>query len=124
MSQPSDDQGQARPSGLRNPEASVRGVAAAALATEGLMLLLTLVPLRVLGAGSAGNLAFVATLAVISFALAGMARRRWVWWVGSLVPVAVIAAGFFVHPAIGVVGVIFGLVWLYVLSVRKKVLGR
>jgi hypothetical protein len=112
-----------RASGLRNPEAAVRGVGAAALAAEGVALLLAIVPLRVIDAGGNAGTAIVVALAVLSFALAGLLRRRWAWWAGGALPVVLIACGFAVHLILGVLGVLFGLVWLYVLRVRATVLG-
>ncbi len=112
------------PSGLRNPAAAVRGVAAAALGGQGLMLLLAIVPLRVVGAGGNAGTAVVVALAVSSLILAGLTRHRWAWWAGGLLPLVLIACGFLVHLSLGVLGVLFGLVWLYVLRVRATVLGR
>jgi Protein of unknown function (DUF4233) len=112
------------PSGLRNPGASVRGAGAAALAAEGLALLLGIVPLRVIGASGTGGTVAIAALALVSFALAGLLRHRWAWWAASAVPLAIIACGFLVHLALSAVGVLFGLLWLYVLRVRVTVLGR
>lgn len=113
-----------QPSGLRNPAASVRGMGAAALGAEGLILLLAIVPLRVIGASGTAGTAVIAALAVVSFALAGLLRHRWAWWAGGAVPLAMIACGFVVHLALAAVGVLFGLLWLYVLRVRATVLGR
>ncbi|HEY7222206.1 MAG TPA: DUF4233 domain-containing protein [Micromonosporaceae bacterium] len=113
-----------RPSGLRNPTAAVRGLGAAALAAQGVVLLLAVVPLRVLGHGGNGASAVVAALAVASLALAGLTRHRWAWWAGAAVPLALMACGFLVHVSLGVLGVLFGLVWLYVWRVRSTVLGR
>jgi hypothetical protein len=113
-----------RPSGLRNPEAAVRGVGAAALVAEGVGLLLAVVPLRVLGAGGNTGTALVASLAVLCFAVAGLLRHRWAWWAGGAVSLAAIGLGFVVHLSLTVLGVLFGLVWLYVLRVRATVLGR
>jgi hypothetical protein len=116
--------GEQRPSGLRNPAAAVRGVGAGALAAEGLVLLLALVPLRVLGATDGWGTAAVALLAVVSFTLAGLLRRTWAWWAGSALQLVVIGSGFLLHGALIAVGVLCGLVWLYVLRVRASVLGR
>jgi hypothetical protein len=113
-----------RPSGLRNPAASVRGVGAAALGAEGLILLLAIVPLRVIGASGTAGTVVIAVLAVVSFALAGLLRHRWAWWAGSAVPLAMIAAGFLIHLSVAALGVLFGLLWLYVLRVRATVLSR
>ena len=113
-----------RPSGLRNPAAAVRGVGAAALATQAVVLLLAIVPLRVMGAGGNAGTVVVSALAVVSLVLAGLLRHRWTWWLAIVLPVALVVAGFLVHGSLGVLGVIFGLVWAYVLRVRSTVLGR
>lgn len=111
-------------SGLRNPPAAVRGIGAAALAVEGLVLLLAIVPLRVLGnaRGTTGTVVIV-TLAVACFVLAGMMRRSWVWIAGTALQVVLFVTGFFVHLALSVAGIVFGLTWWYVLHVRRTVLG-
>ncbi len=111
-------------SGLRNPGAAVRGVGAAALAAEGLVLLLAIVPLRVLGATGTGGTLVVVILAVASFALAGLLRPGWPWIAGSVLQVVLIGSGFVVHSSLAVVGVLFGLVWVYVLRVRRSVIGH
>jgi Protein of unknown function (DUF4233) len=118
---PDPDQPQ---SGLRNPGAAVRGVGAATLAAEGLVLLLAIVPLRVLGASGTGGTLIVVILAMVSFALAGLLRRGWAWIGGSVLQVVVFGTGFLVHGSLAVLGVVFGLVWLYVLRVRRTVLGN
>jgi hypothetical protein len=112
------------PSGLRNPTAAVRGVGAGTLAAEGLVLLLAIIPLRVLNASAGGGTVVVVALAVASFALAGLLRHRWAWYAGSALQVVLFACGFLVHASLAVLGVLFGLVWLYVLRVRWSVLGH
>ena len=116
--------GPGKPSGLRNPVASVRAVGAATLGAEGLMLLLAIVPLRVIAEarGIAGTL-FVVALALFCFGLAGLLRRRWAWWAGTLLQVVLIVGGSFVHGSLVVLGVLFGLVWVYALRIRRTVLG-
>lgn len=111
-------------SGLRNPTAAVRGVGAAALGTEALVMLLGVAPLAKLGgAGSAAAIGLLLGLAVAALALAGMLRRGWAWWAGSGVPVALLAGGW-LHWSLGLLGVLFGLLWAYILHVRRSVLGR
>jgi Protein of unknown function (DUF4233) len=113
-----------KPSGLRNPAASVRAVGAATLSAEGLVLLLAIVPLRVIAdARSTAGTLFVVVLAVLSFGLAGLLRRRWAWYGGTVLQAVLIAGGYFVHGSLVVLGVLFGLVWLYALHVRRTVLG-
>jgi Protein of unknown function (DUF4233) len=111
-------------SGLRNPGAAVRGVGAATLAAEGLVLLLAIIPLRVLGATGTGGTFTLLGLAVVSFSLAGLLRRGWAWIGGSVLQVVALGLGFVLHGSLVVLGVLFGLVWLYVLRVRKTVLGN
>jgi Protein of unknown function (DUF4233) len=113
-----------RPSGLRNPAGSVRAVGAATLGAEGLVLLLAIVPLRVIAdARSTAGTLYVVGLAVFCFALAGLLRRPWAWWAGSVLQAVLIVGGYFVHGSLVVLGVLFGLVWLYALHVRRTVLG-
>ena len=111
-------------SGLRNPPAAVRGVGAAALGAEGLVLLLGIQPMRVLGVHLTGvAIGVIVTLAIVCFILAGLLRRPWAWYVASALQVLVFACGFVFHTSLAVLGVLFGLLWIYVLYVRRSVLG-
>ena len=112
-----------RRSGLRNPAAAVRGVGATALGSEGLVMLLAIVPLKVIGARLTGlAVTTVAVLAVVCFALAGLLRHAWAWYAAAAVPVLLVGAGIAFHPSLAAVGILFGLVWAYVLWVRRRVL--
>jgi hypothetical protein len=114
---------QPRRSGLKNPAGAVRGVGATALASEGLVMLLAIVPLRVLGVHLTGlAVATVVALAVVCFGLAGLLRHDWAWYAGAVPPVVLVAAGIAFHPSLAALGVVFGLVWTYVLWVRRSVL--
>ena len=86
-------------------------------------MLLAIVPLHVLGVRNAGlAIGCVAGLAVLCILLAGLLRFAWAWWGGIVVQVLLIACGYF-HIALTVAGVLFLLLWFYVLSVRRTVLG-
>ncbi|GIF78338.1 DUF4233 domain-containing protein [Asanoa siamensis] len=112
-----------RRSGLKNPAGAVRGMGAAALGLQGVILLLAIQPIRVLGEGSHTGAAWAAVvLAVVCFVLCGMMRRSWVWSAGTVVQAALLLGGF-LHWALFALGVIFGLVWVYVLYVRRSILG-
>src|SRR5262249_12547948 len=112
-----------RPSGLRNPQAAVRGVGAGALCVEALVLLLAVVPLHVLGVRHARwAVGAVGSLAGMWWLLAGVLCYAVAWTLGIVVQVLLIACGFF-HIALTIAGVLFLLLWLYVLSVRRTVLG-
>lgn len=111
-------------SGLRNPPAAVRGVGAAALGVEALVLLLAIAPLVKLGGSDKGvAVGLVLALVVVAGVLAGLLRYPWAWWAGTVVPVALLAGGF-LQWSLAVLGVVFGLLWGYVLHVRRTVLGH
>lgn len=108
-----------RPSGLRDPGAAVRGVGAAALATMAVVQVLAVVPLVKVGV-AAPALWLVGGLAAVAVVLAGVLRRRWAWWAAVVVPVGLLAGGL-LHAALAVLGLLFGLLWGYVLYVRRSV---
>jgi hypothetical protein len=111
------------PSGLRDPVRAVRGVGAAALVIEAIVLLLAIVPLLKLGVRhSAATVTAILTLVALCLLLTGALRYRWAWWAGTAVQVLLFACGL-LHVALGVLGLVFGAVWTYVLSVRRSVLG-
>ena len=113
-----------RPSGLRNPNAAVRGVGAGALVIETVVLLMAIVPLAKLSGRHSGAAVGAAVgLAVLCAVLAGLLRHRWAWYAGIVLQVALFACGL-LHIALAVLGLVFGLVWAYVLNVRRTVLGR
>ncbi|MEV7226769.1 MULTISPECIES: DUF4233 domain-containing protein [Polymorphospora] len=112
-----------RPSGLRDPVRAVRGLGAGTLVIETVVLLLAIQPIRVLGGNLSGSaIAVVVGLAVAAVVLAGMMRRPWAWHGGTALQVLLLFAGF-LHWSLGVLGLVFGLVWLYVLHVRRTILG-
>ena len=109
-------------SGLRNPPAAVRGAGAGALGAMALVQLMAIVPLVRLGAPGA-VVAVVVVLAVVAIVLCGLLRRGWAWYAAYVIPAALLAAGL-TQGALAVLGVLFGLMWTYVLYVRHTVLGR
>ncbi len=114
--------GPGRPSGLRNPVAAVRGVGAGALGAQALVLLLAIAPLAKLGGAYCGvAIGLVTALALAAVLLIGQLRHRWAWWVAAGVPAALFAGGW-LYRSLGVLGVLFGLLWWYVLHVRQTVL--
>lgn len=111
-----------KPSGLRNPSRAMRGLGSATLAMEALVLLLAIQPLRMIQPEITGpQLIAVLSGAAVAILLTGLLRKRWGWWLGSALQVALVGCGI-LHWTIGIVGVVFGLVWLYVLHVRRNVL--
>jgi len=112
-----------KPSGLRNPRSAVRGVGAGALVLEAIVLLLALAPMHVLHVRSSGlAIGCLAGLAALCVLLAGALRSSWAWWAGFVPQLALIACGWF-HVALTVLGVVFLLLWTYVMYTRRSVLG-
>jgi hypothetical protein len=108
-------------SGLRDPAASVRGVGGGALAIQALVLLLAIAPLARLGGTRRGPaIVVLVALAVLAVVLAGLLRRPWAWHAAFAVPAGLIAAGW-LHWSLAVLGVLYGLLWAYVLHVRRSV---
>jgi hypothetical protein len=99
-------------SGLRDPARAARSLGAMALSFEALALLLAIVPLRMILDDATVAITAVLILTVACIVLAGMTKRPWVWKAGALVQLALIAC-WPLHWALGVAGIVFGLVWAY-----------
>jgi hypothetical protein len=109
-------------SGLRNPVAAARGLGAGALILETLVLLLAIQPIRILGGDLTGAaIGVILGAAVACVVLAGLLRRDWAWYAAAVLQGLLILGGF-LHWALASVGLLFGLVWLYVLNVRRTIL--
>ena len=112
-----------RRSGLRNPEAAVRGLGSGTLVLEAIILLLAIQPIRIMGGDLSGwGIGAVVALAVLAIALAGSMRRPWAWQAGAALQVLLLASGL-VHWSLAALGLIFGATWAYAMSVRRKILG-
>jgi hypothetical protein len=115
--------GATQPSGLRNPEAAVRGLGAGALALEAIVLLLAIQPIRILGGDLSGwGIGAVVVLALACAVIAGSMKRRWAWPAGTVLQVLLLAAGL-LHWSLAVLGLIFGAAWAYATYVRRTILG-
>jgi hypothetical protein len=112
-----------RPSGLRNPDRAVRGLGAGTLVLEALVLLLAIQPMRALGGGLTGaTIAVIVGLAVVAVLLSGLLRRAWAWHLATGLQGLLMLAGF-LHWSLAALGIMFALVWAYVLHVRRSILG-
>jgi hypothetical protein len=111
-----------KPSGLKNPARAVRALGAMALSMEAIVLLLAIQPIRMLQGHLTGlQLGVLIGAAVTAIVLAGLMSRPAVWWLGLALQVLLIVAGL-LSWVIAAVGIIFGLVWLYAMNVRRHVL--
>jgi hypothetical protein len=100
----------------------VRGAGAGGLAAMALIQLMAIVPLYRLTA-SFTLVTLVVVLAVVAIVLCGLLRHGWAWYAAYVVP-AVLLVGGLLHGALAVLGVLFALLWTYILHVRRTVLGR
>jgi hypothetical protein len=129
MTEPPDTDDETRPeqsapdphrSGLKDPRRATAALGAIILGLESLVLLLTIVPLRMLQVDHLGaTIGLMLLLTLSCIVLAGMMRRPWAWYGGSAIQLVLLVCGL-IHWAIAGVGLIFGLTWLYALSVRRK----
>jgi hypothetical protein len=111
-----------RPSGLRNPQAAVRGLGAGTLGLEAIVLLLAIQPLRLFAGHFSGfGVGVVIGLAVFCVLLAGVMKRPWAWHAGTAVQVLLLLSGL-LHWSLAVLGLIFGAAWGYATYVRARIL--
>jgi hypothetical protein len=109
-------------SGLRNPAGAARGLGAGTLILETIVLLLAIQPMRMLGGDLSGaTIGVIVGAAVACVVLAGLLRRDWAWYAVAVLQGLLMLAGL-LHWALAGVGLLFGLVWLYVLNVRRTIL--
>jgi hypothetical protein len=99
------------------------GAAAAVLMIEGIAVLF--VPRGIAQSGdglSGGRLAFLLGLAVVLILAAGVQRRPWGLYVGTALQVPLLLTGL-LNSVMWFLGGAFVLIWLYLLQLRKELLG-
>ena len=107
-----------------DPWKSFRGVMAGTLILEVIVVLLAL-PVVSNSEGGLTPLSggFLIGFAAVLVLLAGMQGRPWALW-ANLAMQAVLVAGWFIHAAIGFVGVVFAVVWGLIAYLRAEVRRR
>jgi hypothetical protein len=107
-----------------DPMKGLRGVYAATLTLEAIVVALALLVLPKFGEGATPfGVTVIAALAVAMIVAAGLQRRPWGLWFALGLQAAMIACGLLV-PALGVMGVVFALVWAGILLLRRDLLGK
>ena len=107
----------------RDPWRGLRGVMAATLLLQAIVMLLAL-PVLATGEGLGWwRGGYVVVLAILLLLASGMQRRPGALAL-NLGLTAGMIAGFFVHPAIGVLGLLFAAVWAYILYLRADLRRR
>jgi hypothetical protein len=107
-----------------DPMKGLRGVYAATLTLEAIVVALALLVLPKFGEGATPlGVTVIAALAVAMIVAAGLQRRSWALWFALGLQAAMIACGLLV-PALGVMGVVFALVWAGILLLRRDLMGK
>jgi Protein of unknown function (DUF4233) len=108
-----------------DPMRGVRGVFAAALVLEAIVVLLALLVFARFGNAPAPvGYAVISGLAVLMVVAAGLQRRPWGLGFALVLQAVTVVAGFLLTVPLGVVGVIFALVWAGLLLLRRDVARR
>lgn len=104
-----------------DPMKGIRGVFAATLVLESIVVLLALLVLPKFGGGATPlGVTLIAAVAVAMIVASGLQRRPWGLSVALALQVAVLLCGFFV-PALAIMGIVFVLVWAGLLFLRRDV---
>lgn len=107
-----------------DPMKGVRGVFAATLALESIVVLLALLVLSKFGDGATVlGVSVIVALAVAMVVAAGLQRRSWGLRLALALQVVMVACGLLV-PVLGVMGVVFAAVWALLLLLRRDVARR
>lgn len=112
------------PAAAPDPLKGLRGVYAAVLALESIVVALALLVLPKFGSGATpAGVGIISGVAVALLVAAFLQRRPWGLGLALGLQVAVIACGLLV-VALGVLGVVFALVWAGILLLRRDVVAR
>ncbi len=104
-----------------DPMKGIRGVFAATLVLESIVVLLALLVLPKVGDGATPlGVGVIAAVAVLMIVASGLQRRPWGLGIALALQVAVLACGFFV-PALVAMGLVFVAVWGGLLYLRRDV---
>jgi len=110
---------------LPDPMKGIRGVLAVVLVLEAIVVLLALLVFARFGSGPASvGVAVIVGLAVLMVVGAALQRRPWGLGFALVLQLATIVAGFVLVTPLGVVGVVFALVWAGLLLMRRDVARR
>lgn len=109
---------------MSDPLQGLRGIFAATLVIEAIVVGLALLVVARLGAGLSGPAGWYTTGLALAMVVAAFVQRR-PWGLGLALTLQVaMVAGWFAHAALGGLGVLFVLVWAYLLYLRWAVVRR
>ncbi len=103
---------------------SFRGIMAGTLILEAIVVALALPVVANLGGGVASGTGYLVLGLIVAFIVTcGLLKRPWAVWIIALLHVVMIAS-WVLMTALGVIGVLFTLVWAYLLWLRRDVAKR
>lgn len=111
---------------VKDPMKGLKGVMAGAMCMEAITFYLVLTVILRVDNGAywtTGNWVFVTVLATAMLLMAFLQSRPWAIK-GNIALQVVALAGFIVHPSMGITAIIFGLVWWYILHLRRNLIER
>jgi len=112
------------PAAPGDPWKSFRGVMAGTLILELITVLLALPVVGAVGGGlTAWSTSYLVGFAILLGLLAGVQGRPWAIWANLGVQLLLVG-GFFIYPVIGIMGLVFGVVWGVIAYLRAEVLRR
>ncbi len=112
------------PPEVPDPLKGLRGVYAALLVLEAIVVGLALLVLPKFGAGATPlGIALIGGVAVLMIVAAGLQRRPWGLGLALALQVATVACGLLV-PALAIMGLVFAAVWAGILLMRRDVVRR
>lgn len=110
----------------KDPLKGLNGVQAGVLIMESISLFLVLTVILKVAEGSywtTFNWMYVTVVATAHLVAAGL--QRFSWGLGLALVLQVFAlGGFFIHVSMGIMAIIFGLVWIYLLKLRRDLKER
>lgn len=110
--------------GFTDPTKGLRGVFAALLVLEAIVVGLSLLVLPKFGSGATPlGLVLIGGLAAVMVVASGLQRRPWGLALALVLQAATVACGLLV-PALALVGLLFAAVWCAMLFMRRDVLQR
>ncbi|MGG7103646.1 DUF4233 domain-containing protein [Rhodococcus sp. 24CO] len=108
----------------KDPWKGFRGVAAGTLIVESIVVFLTIPVVQVVGGGLTWfSGTYIIGLGVLMILGGGVQGRSWAMQFNIALQVLLIL-GFFIHVSIGIMGIVFGLVWAYLFYLRRDISRR
>ncbi len=110
----------------KDPMKGLRGIMSGTLFLEAITILLSLTVILQIDDGAywtTFNWVYITVLGLAHLVMAFLQRFRWALPANLALQLFALA-GFFVHPSVGIVAIIFILVWWYLLTLRRNMIER